>query len=100
MLDTSKTFTEMEEAVKDVKRYIPIIIYDDFEVYYDRYYSTYFKMDYDNETYYEVVRAATLEYSTAVKVYGDIPNIGLAEFDCCGEVISDDGIEYIWFAKI
>ena len=85
-----------------------ILDYDDFQVIKHIETDSYFyleKSENDADEFYELELCAVLRYDICHDLLLDPDDAGvtmscLFECDCCGERITDDFIEYLWFKQI
>ena len=85
-----------------------VLDYDDFQVFLHHESGCYFyleKSDGDADEFYELELCATLQHDVCHELLIDPAETGevmsaLFDCDCCGEYVTDDYIEYLWFKRV
>ena len=102
-------YTELCRLLSEdiIDRFLLILGYDDFQVWFDKATNKYYYMEggiNDASECYEVKIIAQLKYDVGHNLQIDHATAGqilheLFLCDCCGEYVHDNGIEYLWFCK-
>ena len=106
--DISKmSYSEFCEAVNLMDNLVPVLIYSDFIVYTDTITGRYFYLECgenDASDFFELELVARLVYDINHDLSINHNEAGstlsaLFECDCCGEVVCDQAIYYLWFKR-
>lgn len=106
--DYSKmTYSEFCEAASSIETLVALLIYEDFCVYTDTISGRTFYLEQgenDASDFFELELVAKLTYDINHDLIINHDNAGdvlcqLFDCDCCGEVVVDKAIHYMWFKR-